>query len=360
MGRTSGQTHLGREHKVIDLISDTATRPSPEMRRAMAEAEVGDEQLREDPSVNRLQTMVAELTGKEAALFLPTGTMCNAIGIKVHTQPGDLILLERYAHPYTSEAGGPGLLCGVMTGLIEGERGVFTPEQVHEAALLRKSPHTAPTTLLCLENTHNRGGGKVWPFEMMRAVSDKAHELGMKVHLDGARLLNAAVASGISVKEWSSLADTVWIDLSKGLGCPVGAVLAGDAETMERARRYKHMFGGAMRQAGIIAAAGVYALEHNVDRLAEDHANARLLAAGLKEIPGISINPDEVETNIVFFDVSETGRTAAEINEALQARGVRMGAMGEHLFRAVTHLDVSRSDIERAVEVMEEVITNPA
>ncbi|MBX5445857.1 GntG family PLP-dependent aldolase [Sphaerobacter sp.] len=342
---------------MIDLISDTATRPSPEMRRAMAEAPVGDEQLREDPTVNRLQEMVAELTGKEAALFLPSGTMCNAIGIKVHTNPGDKIVLERWAHPYTSEAGGPGLLAGVMTALIEGERGVFTPEQVEEAVQPQGGFHSAPATLLCLENTHNRGGGKVWPLETFQAVAETAHRLGMKVHLDGARLLNAVVASGIPAKVWSQHVDTVWIDLSKGLGCPIGAVLAGDRETMERARRYKHMFGGAMRQAGIIAAAGVYALEHNVERLAEDHANAKLLAAGLSEIPGIAINPAEVETNIVFFDVSGTGRSPQELYDGLIERGVRMGSPTATRWRAVTHLDVSRADIERAVEVMEAVVT---
>ena len=342
---------------MIDLISDTATRPSPEMRRFMAEAPVGDEQLGEDPSVNRLQEMVAELTGKEAALFLPSGTMCNIIGIKLHTQPGDKIILDRHAHPFTSEAGGPGLLAGVLTHLVDGVRGVFTAQQVEEAAQPGDGIHTPPTTLVCIENTHNRGGGKIWPLETLEAVADKAHELGLKVHLDGARLLNAVVATGIPAHVWCAKMDTCWIDLSKGLGCPVGAVLAGDRETIRRARRYKQMFGGAMRQAGIIAAAGIYALQHNVERLAEDHANARLLATGLAEIPGIAIDPDEVETNIVFFDVEGTGRTAQEINQALIGHGVRMGAVGRTRMRAVTHLDVSRADIERAVEVMRMVVT---
>ena len=342
---------------MIDLISDTVTRPTPAMRRVMAEAEVGDEQLGEDPSVNRLQEMVAELTGKEAALFLPSGTMCNLIGIKVHTQPGDRVIIERTAHPVTSEAGGAGLVCGVLTYLVDGVRGVFGPEQVAAAADPGDGVHTPPTTLVCIENTHNRGGGKVWPLETFQAVAETAHRLGMKVHLGGARLLNAVVASGIPAKVWSQHVDTVWIDLSKGLGCPIGAVLAGDRETMERARRYKHMFGGAMRQAGIIAAAGVYALEHNVERLAEDHANAKLLAAGLSEIPGIAINPAEVETNIVFFDVSGTGRSPQELYDGLIERGVRMGSPTATRWRAVTHLDVSRADIERAVEVMEAVVT---
>ncbi len=342
---------------MIDLISDTATRPSPAMRRFMAEAPVGDEQLGEDPSVNRLQEMVAELTGKEAALFLPSGTMCNMIGIKLHTQPGDKIILDRSSHPFTSEAGGPGLLAGVVTHLIDGARGVFTAQQVEEAAQPGDGIHTPPTTLVCIENTHNRGGGKIWPLETLEEVAAKAHALGLKVHLDGARLLNAVVATGIPAHVWCAQMDTCWIDLSKGLGCPIGAVLASDRETIRRARRYKQMFGGAMRQAGIIAAAGIYALQHNVERLAEDHANARLLATGLAEIPGIAIDPDEVETNIVFFDVAGTGRTAHEINQALIAHGVRMGAVGHTRMRAVTHLDVSRADIERAVEVMRAVVT---
>lgn len=340
---------------MIDLGSDTATRPSVDMRRYMAEAPVGDEQIREDPTVNRLQEMVAELTGKEEALFLPSGTMCNAIGIKVHTQPGDRIVLERYAHPFTSEAGGPGLLCGVMTTLIDGERGVYTAEQLAEV-MPPPSYHSAPTTLVLLENTHNRGSGKIWPLEGVHAVADTAHRLGAKTHMDGARLLNAAVASGIPASVWAAKMDTVWIDLSKGLGAPVGGVLAGDHETMERARRYKHMFGGAMRQAGIIAAAGVYALEHNVERLAEDHENAKTLARGLADVPGIDIDPDDIETNLVYFDVGDTGRTAAEITAAMKEKGVRMGATGKHRIRAVTHLDVSRADIEQAIQIVAEVV----
>lgn len=340
---------------MIDLGSDTASRPSPAMRRAMAEAEVGDEQLREDPTVNRLEQLVAELLGKEDALFLPSGTMCNAIGIKVHTQPGDRIILERYAHPFTSEGGGPALMSGVLTATVEGERGVFQPEQV-EAIATPASNHNPPTTLVLLENTHNRGGGKVWPLETLNAVAETAHRLGAKTHLDGARLLNAVVASGIPAADWAENMDTVWIDLSKGLGAPVGGVLAGEAETMRRGRRYKHLFGGAMRQAGIIAAAGVYALEHNVARLAEDHANARRLAEGLAEIPGIRIDPEEVETNLVFFDVDETGQTAPQIVAQLRERGVRMGANGPTRIRAVTHLDVGRDDIDRAVEAMTEVV----
>jgi threonine aldolase len=342
--------------RLIDLVSDTSTRPSPEMRRFMAEAPVGDEQLREDPTVNRLQDMVAELTGKEAALFLPSGTMCNAIAIKIHTQPGDEIILDRYAHPYTSEGGGPAVLAGVSCMLLDGVRGVFTAAQV-EAAIRDTGPHSPQSRLVSIENTTNAGSGKVWPIENVREIAALAHSRGLHTHMDGARLMNAVVASGIPASEWAADMETVWIDLSKGLGAPVGGVLAGSREDMERARRLKHLYGGAMRQAGIIAAAGVYALENNVERLAEDHANARFLAEGLASIPGIKIDPNDIETNIVFFDVTETGRTGQEINAATTERGVRMGGRTDRI-RAVTHLDVSRADIERALETIHDVIVN--
>lgn len=341
--------------ELIDLSSDTATKPSAEMRRAMAEAPVGDEQRREDPTVNRLQEMVAELTGKEAALFLPSGTMCNAIAIKIHTQPGDEIILDRYAHPYTSEGGGPAVLAGVSFALLDGVRGVFTAQQV-EDAIRDTGPHSPQSRLVSIENTTNRGSGKVWPIENVREIAALARSRGLKTHMDGARLMNAVVASDIPASEWARDMDTVWIDLSKGLGAPVGGVLAGSYDDMERARRLKHLYGGAMRQAGIIAAAGVYAFENNIERLAEDHANAKLLAQGLSEIPGIQVNPDDIETNIVFFDVSQTGRKAEEINDAITARGVRMGGRGA-MIRAVTHLDISRSDIEKAVETVREVLS---
>jgi threonine aldolase len=342
--------------RLIDLGSDTATRPTLEMRRFMAEAPVGDEQLGEDPTVNELQAMVAELLGKEAALFLPSGTMCNAIAIKIHTQPGDEIILDRYAHPYSSEGGGPAALAGVSCALIDGERGVFTAAQV--AALIRDTgPHSPQSRLVSIENTTNRGSGKVWPFENVAEIATFAHGRGLRTHMDGARLMNAVVASGISGAEWAAQMDTVWLDLSKGLGCPVGGVLAGSSADMVRARRVKHLYGGAMRQAGIIAAAGVYALRHNVDRLAEDHANARYQAQGLTQIPGIKVNPDDIETNIVFFDVSETGRSGAEITAETKPRGVRMGGRGTSI-RAVTHLDITRADIDRTLELLDDVVRN--
>lgn len=344
--------------RLIDLISDTSTRPTREMRAFMAEAEVGDEQLGEDPTVNLLQEMVAELLGKEAALFLPSGTMCNAIAIKVHTQMGDELILDRTAHPYTSEGGGPAALAGVSCKLLAGERGVFTPEMV-AAAINDDGPHSARSRMVSIENTTNAGTGKVWPLELVDGVADVARARGLKVHMDGARLMNAVVASGIPAATFAAKMDTAWIDLSKGLGCPVGGVLAGSRAEMAWARRYKHLYGGAMRQAGIIAAAGVYALRHHVDRLAEDHANAKLLAQGLAEIPGIDCDVDAIETNIVHFDVSETGRTGGEISQAARERGVRIGGYGEATrIRAVTHLDVSRADIERAVELIRDAVVS--
>ena len=341
--------------RLIDLSSDTATRPSAEMRKFMAKAEVGDEQNREDPTVNLLQDMVAELLGKEEALFVPSGTMCNAIAITLHTRPGDEIILDRHAHPYSSEGGGPAALAGVSFALLDGERGVFTPEQVRDA-IRDSGPHSPRSRLLSIENTTNYGTGKAWPLESVRAVADVAREHGLRVHMDGARLLNAVVAANIPARDYAELVDTTWIDLSKGLGAPVGAVLAGSHKDMAEARRLKHRFGGAMRQAGIIAAGGVYALRYNVERLADDHANARLLAEGLADIPGIRCTPSDIETNIVHFDVGETGRTGGEVNAAITERGVRMGGGRGTRMRAVTHLDISRTDIDRAVEVMREAV----
>ena len=341
---------------LIDLYSDTATRPSAAMRRAIAEAEVGDEQKGEDPTVNRLQELVAELLGKEAALFLPSGTMCNEIAIKVHTKPGEAILADRQAHLFASEQGGPAFLSGVLVKQLDGARGIFSPEQVAEA-VAPGSHYVARTSLLCAEQTHNFGGGVIWPLDRLRAVAAVAHEHGLATHLDGARLLNAVVASGIPAHEHAAPFDSAWLDLSKGLGAPVGGVLAGSAAFIREARRYKHLFGGAMRQAGIIAAAGVYALEHNVARLADDHANARRLAAGLGDIPGVTVENPEPETNIVFFDIAGTGVAVQDYLARLLARGVRMGAMGPRRLRAVTHLDIADADVETALDVARGILT---
>lgn len=343
---------------MIDLSSDTATRPTEAMRQAMATAPVGDDQNREDPTVNRLQDHVAELTGKEAALFLPSGTMCNAIAFTVHCRRGDAVILDRFAHPTLSEAGGPAVLANVLLNTIDTPRGMFTADQV-VALLSQGGTHASRTSLISIENTTNMGGGAVWSPDELARIGALARQHGVAVHMDGARLMNAVVASGNSPRDFARDVDSVWIDLSKGLGAPIGAVLAGSSAFIEEARRYKHMFGGAMRQAGIVAAAGVYAFEHHVDRLAEDHANARLLAEGLATIPGVSLTYDTIDTNIVFFNIEGTGLSAKAFNEGLQAQGVRMGAWNPagSLVRAVTHLDVTREDCERAVEASRKVVT---
>ncbi len=340
---------------MIDLYSDTMTKPTPAMRQRMAEAEVGDEQKGEDPTVNRLQDIVAELLGKEAAVYLPSGTMCNEISFAVWARTGDEMIIHRDAHPVHFEVGGPAYLARLMLYPLDGPRGLFTAAQVEEA-IRPDSPHYPRSRLVEVENTHNMGGGSIWPLAQVQAVCAMAHRYGLVTHLDGARLLNAVVASGVSAKAYAEPFDSAWIDLSKGLGCPVGAVLAGSHEFIKVARRLKHLFGGAMRQAGIIAAAGVYALEHHVARLAEDHEHARRLAQVLAELPGVSLNPADVETNIIIFDVGATGRPAKEIGERLEKEGVRVSVMGRTKLRAVTHLDVSRQDVERAIDVFRHVL----
>jgi threonine aldolase len=339
---------------MIDLYSDTLTKPSRAMRAAMADADCADEQRREDPTTNRLQSMVADMLAKEAAVFLPSGAMCNAVAVKAHTQPGDAIVCDRRAHVYRSEFGGAAVLSGVTTEPIDTERGIFSVEQL-ERALANFSAYGATPRLLCVEQTHNFGTGAIWPLEQLRQVCDAAHARGMRTHMDGARLLNASVATRIPPRDYAASCDSVWIDLSKGLGCPVGAVLAGTKEFIDRAWRWKHTFGGAMRQSGILAAAGIYALEHNVVRLADDHANARLLAEGLAAIPGVRLDPGMPETNIVFFDTADAGIAPADFVARLLERGVRMGHISRRV-RAVTHLDVSRADVERAVEICRAVL----
>lgn len=343
--------------RLIDLSSDTATRPTPAMRQFMAEAEVGDEQRREDPTVNRLQEMSAALVGKEAGLFLPSGTLCNIIAFCLNANRGEAVILHKQSHPNLSESGGPAWLANVMLRPIEGERGIFGPEQVRPF-ISAGDTHAARTAFISVENTTNHGGGKVWPLENLAALRALANDHGMRLHMDGARLLNAQVASGIPAATFASYADSVWFDLSKGLGAPVGGILMGDRAFIERARLLKHMFGGAMRQAGVIAAAGIYALEHHVDRLADDHANAKLLAEGLASIPGITLAHDSIDTNIVFFDISGTGLTPAQLERGINAQGVRFGANYDftHLIRAVTHLDVSRADIEQTLSAIRSVV----
>ncbi len=337
----------------IDLYSDTQTRPTPAMRRAMAEAPVGDEQRGEDPSVNRLCETVAELLGKEAAVFLPSGTMCNEIAILVHCRPGDEIIADTTAHIINAEGGGPAVFAGAMVRPLLGARGVFGAEQV-SAALRAPGRYTPNTRLVAVEQTSNFGGGTVWPLEAIRSVAETARGLGLALHMDGARLLNAVVATGVQAADFAQPFDTVWVDLSKGLGCPVGAVLAGSAELVGQAWQWKQRMGGAMRQAGIIAAAGSYALEYHVERLAEDHANAKAFAERIAELPGVTLDPATVETNIVFFEV--TTMTAADVAGRLAERGVRIGANAPNRMRAVTHLDLSAADVAEAAEVLAEVL----
>jgi threonine aldolase len=339
----------------IDLFSDTMTKPTAEMRRFMCNAEVGDEQKGEDPTVNLLQDMVAELLGKQAALFLPSGTMCNQIAFLIHCRPGDEILLDRTAHPLNSEGGGPAALARAMVMPLQGVRGVFTADQV-KAAIRPITRYQPKTRVVSVEQTSNMGGGTVWPLHTVRQVCELARQNHLLTHMDGARLLNAVVASGIPAKEFAAGFDSVWIDFSKGLGAPVGAALAGSQEFILEAWQWKQRLGGAMRQAGIIAAAGVFALQHHVNRLAADHENAKLLARGLAELRGIGLNPDEVETNIVILDISKTGRTSREIADELLTHGLRMSVVNPTRLRAVAHLDISKRDVEEALQIMKRVV----
>jgi threonine aldolase len=325
------------------------------MRAAIAQAAVGDEQRGEDPCVNQLCERVANLLGKEAALFLPSGTMCNHVAIAVHCRPGDELIAAESSHIITSEGAGAAVLAGTLVRAIACERGIFTGEDVARAVRPRraKSPRSR---LLAVEQTHNRGGGSIWPLAALQSVAKSARAHGLALHMDGARLLNAVVASGVAAKVFAAPFDSVWLDLSKGLGCPVGGVLAGSGSFIEAAWVWKHRLGGALRQAGILAAAGLYALDHHVERLAEDHANARAFAQRIARIRGIRLDPGNVETNLVFFDVEETGRTAEEIAARLRSSGVRIGVEDLHRMRAVTHLDVDRAAVELAADALKEAI----
>jgi threonine aldolase len=337
---------------MIDLRSDTQTKPSPEMRSAIAAAEVGDEQRREDPTVNRLEELAAGLLGQDAAVFVPTATMANEIALKTLGEPGDEVVAEENSHILLAELGGPAVHAGLMIRPLRCEAGRFSPEQLRETARVTDGTHVPPTKIVSVENTHNASGGRVWPIEEIEAVEAAARELGLSLHLDGARVMNAAVASGVSSAEIGRRFDTVTLCLSKGLGCPLGAIVAGSAERMQKARRLKHFFGGAMRQAGIVAAAGVYALEHNVDRLADDHARARRLAEGLAAA-GLAIDLEAIETNFVQIDVEPYGLTKWDALARLKEHGVGMSAtVHPTKLRAVTHLDVADEDIERAIELV--------
>jgi threonine aldolase len=337
------------EH-IIDLRSDTLTVPTEGMLRAMAAAEVGDDVYGEDPSVNRLQDMVAERLGKEAALFVASGTMGNLVCVKAQTRPGDEVIMDAGSHVYHYEGGGYAAVAGVSVRLIRAERGILEPEQVAEA-VRTADPHLARSRLVVIENTHNRGGGSVYPVETVEAIGALCRERGLGLHVDGARLFNACAAAGAEPADYARHADTVTICLSKGLGCPVGSVVAGTAEFTAEAHRVRKMLGGGMRQAGYLAAAGVYALEHHVERLAEDHENARLLADGIRDVEGLRLKYDPPETNMVYFGV-EPPRRAGGLMQALEEAGVRIGYVGEEGFRAVTHVGITRADVERVVEAL--------
>ena len=340
----------------VDLYSDTQSRPTDGMRQFMVQADVGDEQQGEEPTTNQLIEHVATLLGKESAVFLPSGTMCNEIAYRVHCEPGDEIILDKTSHTLHYEVGAPSALAGAMTACVEGQNGIFTAEQVR-AAIRPISRHMPRSRLLSVENTANLGGGTIWPIEQINAVAAVAREHGLSTHLDGARLFNAVVGSGISAKEFACSYDSVWIDLTKGLGAPVGAVLAGSETFIDRAWRFKHQFGGAMRQSGIIAAAGIYALQNHIDRLAIDHQNAKLLSKKISAISNVKLMPENPESNIVFFGVEETGLSASDVASRLLDQGVRIGAFSEFVLRAVTYLDVSTEDIEFAGEKIQEVLS---
>jgi threonine aldolase len=338
---------------MVNLYSDTQTRPTPEMRRAMAEAEVGDEQHFWDPTVNALCERVAELLGFEAAVFLPSGTMCNEIAFRLHIRPGgDEAILHRFAHPIVAEAGGPAAFAGAVLHPLDTPDGTFTGDDVRAALRPPGDRYLPRSRLVSVEQTVNLMGGRVWPLERIRDVVGVAQEAGLRLHLDGARLLNAVVASGVPAAEYVRGFDTAWLDFTKGLGAPLGACLAGSRELIDEAWRYKQMIGGALRQAGIVAAGALYALDHNVERLAEDHANARRLAAGLAELDGVTIDLEAVETNIVVFAVDDAPGLVA----ALEREGVVMGALGPGRVRAVTHLDVSGADVDLALDTVRAIV----
>lgn len=343
----------------IDLRSDTVTRPTPGMRAAMQAAEVGDDVFGEDPTVNRLQERVAALLDKEAALFVPSGTMSNQICVRVHTQPGDELLCEASCHIYNYEAGGPAVLSGVTCRPIPGTYGILEVSQL-EDKIRPDNEHQVRTRLVCLENTHNRGGGKIYPLEKIQAISSWARRQGLLLHLDGARLWNAVVATGIPPACWARYFDSVSVCFSKGLGAPVGSALAGSREFVQRARRIRKLLGGGMRQAGVLAAAALYALDHHLDRLAEDHRHAQILAQAIAETPGLRLDPPVVETNLVWFQVAPEWGTARALAAALKERGVLVHVAGPQTLRACTHLDVSRAQVERAAAILQETVCQHA
>ena len=341
---------------MIDLRSDTVTQPTDAMRKAMARAEVGDDVYGEDPTVNRLQDMAAALLGKRAALFVPSGTMGNQLAIRAHTQPGQEVIVESKAHIVRYEQGAAGALAGVQLHWVVGDRGIMTAEQV-EAAIRPKDPYSIPTGLICIENTHNSGGGTIYSLSTIEKIRAIATKHGIPMHLDGARLFNAVAATTLPASTYAQHFETVSFCLSKGLGAPAGSLLvSSDTQLIERARRFRRMYGGAMRQSGILAAAGIHALEHHVTRLKTDHDHAKKLARALQQIPAVRIAPQHVETNIVIFDVPDPRLAPADLVAQLKDHGVLIHAIGGRSFRAVTHLNISTKQIDEAGEVFARVL----
>jgi threonine aldolase len=341
--------------ELIDLRSDTVTRPTPGMRAAIQAAEVGDDVFSEDPTVNRLQERVADLLGKEAALYVPSGTMSNQVCVKAHTQPGDELLCESACHIYNFEAGGPAVLSGVTCRTVEGDFGILDVSQL-DGKIRPVNDHLVRTRLVCLENTHNRGGGRIYPLEKIQAISSWARQSGLLMHLDGARLWNAVVATGIPAAEWAGQFDSVSVCFSKGLGAPIGSALAGTREFVARAKRVRKLFGGGMRQVGVAAAGALYALENHIDRLAEDHRHAKVIAQAIADTPGLRLNPPEVETNLIWVEVDADLGSAREVAATLKQRGVLVHVAGPHTFRACTHLDVSAAQAERAADTIRQAV----
>jgi threonine aldolase len=339
---------------MIDLRSDTVTRPTAAMRRAMAEAEVGDDVFGEDPTIRDLERRTAEVLGKEAALFVPSGTMANQIAIGVHARPGDELICSTTSHVYVWEAGGIARLWGVTPRTLPGDGGLLRLADL-EGLLRPDDAHYTRSRLVALENTHNRGGGRVHPFEEMAAISGWARAAGLAIHMDGARLWNAVVASGRPAAEWASLFDTVSVCFSKGLGAPVGSALAGTSETIRRAHRLRKLLGGGMRQAGVIAAGALYALENHVERLAEDHENAQILARAIEAAEGLRLESGPVETNLVWFEADPALGTSFDLAARLRSQGVLVAALGPQVLRACTHRDVTRDDVRRAAEILQRV-----
>jgi len=341
--------------KIIDLRSDTITKPTQGMREAIANAQVGDDVYAEDPTINELQNRVAALLGKEAALFVASGTMANQIAIKCHTVPGDEVICEYNSHIFNYEGGSPAFLSGVQLHTLPGTNGVIFPEQI-EPALRPQDSHFAQSRLISLENTHNRAGGTVYPLDTIKAIKDMADSHGLRTHLDGARLWNAHVATGISLREYGKYFDSVSVCFSKGLGAPVGSMIAGSAELINRAHRFRKMLGGGMRQAGILAAAALYALDHHIERLADDHKRAKKIAEYLNSINGVYVNVDETRTNIVIADFKDYGQSAAEIAEQLNEKGVLCIPFSATKIRFVTHLEINAQDIETALTIFKTIL----